>query len=658
MIPPAIVQIALPELIAIHSHALSYDVNLPSKDYTITFWFWIQSANHKQVILYEGQAYQPNWELFIEDNQLYFNVKFNESRFRLFDTRLVKINDWHHVALQFNNQQLNAYLDGELVTEKSYSRLLPTHQQLRLSVGGYTDPAGGHYDYTFGRDGSGFIDDLCVYAPALFEPDIRSLYSDSKGIPEVQFIVTQVQSDEASIITLNARDSSSPNGEITAYIWDFGDGQQAHGQHTEHLYDFGGDYTVTLLCIDSHHKQSIASQEIHVEGKQTALELRPVFINGKEGYQCYRIPAIVRAINGDLLAFAEARLESCSDASETIHAVCKRSFDKGQTWQPLQVIATNLKRGAISAIQNISPVVDTFLGTGRIILLFNAQEYSEWDVTAGKGIIHTHVIFSDDHGASWINKTDITDQIHHPYPSSSEKGESNSKNRLYDWRMHRPTIGHGLQLASGRLVFAGSITQGNLSVFQSQNVIFWSDDLGKTWRIGGVIARIGMNEAIALELENGDLMINTRAYQDEKPLKRRAITIGTFTDNDLIAFHETYLDETLVDSAVQATIIRYTSSDEEEYGGKSRILFANPSHPHARRKMTVRLSYDEGQTWAVSKVIDKGLGAYSDLVIQEDMQIGLLYEKGNQGGIWYSNFTLDWLTDGQDSLTQTQGNIK
>ena len=41
---------------------------------------------------------------------------------------------------------------------------------------------------------------------------------------------------------------------------------------------------------------------------------RIVFESGTEGYNIYRIPTIVKAANGDLLAFAEAR--SGGDASE------------------------------------------------------------------------------------------------------------------------------------------------------------------------------------------------------------------------------------------------------------------------------------------------------------------------------------------------------
>ena len=38
-----------------------------------------------------------------------------------------------------------------------------------------------------------------------------------------------------------------------------------------------------------------------------------VFKNGEGNYECYRIPAIIKAPNGDLLAYAEARKKGCND---------------------------------------------------------------------------------------------------------------------------------------------------------------------------------------------------------------------------------------------------------------------------------------------------------------------------------------------------------
>ncbi|MYT17291.1 hypothetical protein YWIDRAFT_06899 [Streptomyces sp. SceaMP-e96] len=61
---------------------------------------------------------------------------------------------------------------------------------------------------------------------------------------------------------------------------------------------------------------------------------------GTEGYTTFRIPAVVRARSGHLLAFAEGRVSSAAD-SGTIHIVLKRSGDAGRTWGPLQVVARN-----------------------------------------------------------------------------------------------------------------------------------------------------------------------------------------------------------------------------------------------------------------------------------------------------------------------------
>ena len=66
---------------------------------------------------------------------------------------------------------------------------------------------------------------------------------------------------------------------------------------------------------------------------------------------------------------------------------------------------------------------------------------------------------------------------------------------------------------------------------------------------------------------------------------------------------------------------------------------------------TVRLSYDEGQTWAVSRVINDGPSAYSSLVVLPDRSIGLLFERGDRSPserITFARFTLEWLTSGSD----------
>ncbi|HWS01001.1 MAG TPA: sialidase family protein, partial [Prolixibacteraceae bacterium] len=72
-----------------------------------------------------------------------------------------------------------------------------------------------------------------------------------------------------------------------------------------------------------------------------------------------------------------------------------------------------------------------------------------------------------------------------------------------------------------------------------------------------------------------------------------------------------------------------------------------------RTKLTVRMSYDEGQTWPVKKLIWAGPSSYSTMVRLPDGTIGLLFEGGEKHRrewIRFVRFSLSWLPDGKDQL--------
>ena len=71
----------------------------------------------------------------------------------------------------------------------------------------------------------------------------------------------------------------------------------------------------------------------------------------------------------------------------------------------------------------------------------------------------------------------------------------------------------------------------------------------------------------------------------------------------------------------------------------------------ARNKLTVRISYDEGKTWPLGKILNPGPAAYSNLTVLRDHSIGNLYERGEKNAyetITFARFELEWLTDGKD----------
>ncbi|HEX3601837.1 MAG TPA: sialidase family protein, partial [Lacipirellulaceae bacterium] len=83
-----------------------------------------------------------------------------------------------------------------------------------------------------------------------------------------------------------------------------------------------------------------------------------VFHSGEDGYHTYRIPAIVRAKSGELLAFAEGRKDTAADHGD-IDIVLKRSGDGGQTWGPMQLVQDEREDPTAKIwIGNPTPIVD------------------------------------------------------------------------------------------------------------------------------------------------------------------------------------------------------------------------------------------------------------------------------------------------------------
>ena len=170
----------------------------------------------------------------------------------------------------------------------------------------------------------------------------------------------------------------------------------------------------------------------------------PVYVSGTEGYKSFRIPALVKAPNGDLLAFCEGRVNNAGDFGD-IKIVLKRSSDEGKTWSALQIVASNetLQAG------NPAPVVDLTdprFPQGRIFLFYNTGNGHEMEMR--KGIGHRDVWYktSIDNGKTWSEPTDITLQVNR----INQPGVNPLWNFKEDWRTYANTPGHAMQFESGK----------------------------------------------------------------------------------------------------------------------------------------------------------------------------------------------------------------
>lgn len=344
----------------------------------------------------------------------------------------------------------------------------------------------------------------------------------------------------------------------------------------------------------------------------------------------YRIPAITTAPNGDLLVSYDERPKDNgnggSDAPNPNHIVQRRSTDGGKTWSAPTYIHQGTETGKKVGYSDPSYVVDHQTGT---IFNFHVKSYDQgWGGSkAGtdpenRSIIQAEVSTSTDNGWTWTHRT-ITADITKDNP----------------WTARFAASGQGIQIQhgahAGRLVQQYTIRTADGTV---QAVSVYSDDHGKTWQ-AGTPTGTGMDENKIVELSDGSLMLNSRASDGSGFRKVARSTDGGQT------WSEPASDKNLPDSVDNAQIIRaFPNAAPSDPRAKVLLLSHSPNpKPWSRDRGTISMSCDDGASWATGKVFNEKFVGYTTIAVQSDGSIGLLSEDGNYGGIWYRNFTMNWL---------------
>ena len=323
-------------------------------------------------------------------------------------------------------------------------------------------------------------------------------------------------------------------------------------------------------------------------------------------YNNYRIPALIVTSKGTLLAFCEGR-----EAGDTgdIDLLLKRSEDNGMTWSNEQVVWDD----ANNTCGNPCPVVDG--ETGRIWL------FTSWNNGKDKesAIINKtslsprlpYVCYSDDDGKTW---------------SETKSLEKTCRDPSWGWYATGPGI--GIQIKNGRykgrLVIPANHSyddpEGNLAnvPYGYGAHVIYSDDHGKSWQISESI-KPGCNESQVTELSDGTLLMNMRSYNSKHA---RAIS---YSADGGQTWSEIEHDYQLVESLCQASIFNFGEVDEQQ-----GHLFLNPAVPHGRDHLTLKVSFDNCESWSNGKLVYKGPGAYSCITKLPDGKVGLFFETGEK----------------------------
>ncbi|HDP34312.1 MAG TPA: glycosyl hydrolase family protein [Candidatus Hydrogenedentes bacterium] len=330
----------------------------------------------------------------------------------------------------------------------------------------------------------------------------------------------------------------------------------------------------------------------------------PLYQQGEHDYHTYRIPALTVTTGGAILAFCEGRKGSQSDTGD-IALLVRRSEDNGDTWSEQQVVWDD--PGNTSG--NPCAVVDRDTGVIWLLMTWNRGDDHEKDIIALKSedTRRVFVTHSTDEGRTWSKAREITSDV-----------------KQDNWTWYATGPGNGIQIQhgphKGRLVVPCDHIEAETKHYYSH--IIYSDDHGETWQLGGRTPEHQVNECEVVELANGWLMLNMRNYDTAK--RRRQVA---FSDDGGITWRDQRVDPTLIEPICQASITRYRRPGKNT---SEILLFSNPASSDKRVNMTVRVSYDEGETWNILKVLHEGPSAYSSLAVLPNGKIACLYEGGQK----------------------------
>ena len=334
-------------------------------------------------------------------------------------------------------------------------------------------------------------------------------------------------------------------------------------------------------------------------GRETAnIEQAPVFVSGRDGYDTFRIPALLATPSGAVLAICEGRKRDRSDSGD-IDLVVRRSVDNGRTWSGLQVIWDD----GDNTCGNPCAVVDRATGVIWLLMTHNLGTDREPEIIAQTSTASrtVWVCSSADDGLTWTAPREITAAV-----------------KQSDWTWYATGPGNGIQLRSGRLLVPCDHIEAGTDHYYS-HVIF-SDDHGASWQLGGRTPQHQVNECAVVERADGTLLLNMRNYD-----RRRSVRMVSTSADEGLTWSDLRPDSALIEPICQASLIAVEPGE-----GGQLLLFSNPADREERVRLTVKLSADGGATWSAGLRLTAGPAAYSSLAQMADGRIGCLYETGNE----------------------------
>lgn len=419
-------------------------------------------------------------------------------------------------------------------------------------------------------------------------------------------------------------------------------------------YD-GSNQTKTVTATTTPQTVTATFSVVRPDARYLWEPLRIYNGSGEPDY--YRIPAIVTAKNGDIIAINDRRWNNDTDLGNNsgtaaspvdhhIDIIGVASSDNGNTWGSEFMIMDGTGSGALAGYGDAAAVADR--ESNKILVMacagdvFYSGQNNSYHQTIQRTVL-TH------NGTTWVadTPTDVTSQFF--------AGSLASSDGMF--------IGSGV-IAQSKIIKKGDYYRIYCAVLErsNSNYVFYSDDFGSTWTMMGSTAPANDNEPKVEELPDGSVLLSVR--------KSYGRTFNVWTWDD--ATYTTGSWGTAVASNNQTGGISFGNNSTN---GDIRVIpaikkatgemvtLAMQSVPTAGSRAEVSLYYKEldpsvtytpttiAQNWSSRFLVTPHSSAYSSFTPQPDGRIGLYMEEAPKSvtGFYmcYVPLTLDEITSNQ-----------
>ena len=399
----------------------------------------------------------------------------------------------------------------------------------------------------------------------------------------------------------------------------------------------------------------------------------PMFSSAKHTSTPYRIPAIATLNNGQVLVIAD-------------HRPCGADVGNGE-------VDIYAKVGTIDANGNYTwnPETDDPSADGGLMIADGTSPNGYGDAAVAVDPTTGHILVLSVGGTSVFGKTLASDETYFVKRHvSTDNGNNWTTDDITSWfkgsssLLANKDVG-SMFFASGRMlasrkhpgrIYAAILTSENVTkkttIFwttwsdKNYNYVFYTDDLGKNWKmLGDVAINDEANEAKLEELPNGDILISSRKSGG------RYFNIYSFEQGRWLTQGECTFGS---DSGTNGELLMYpglVGSDDNKYN----VMFQSLPTGDDRSKVSVFYkAFEASDTsfvvsdftsdsgWTKGIEVDNGASAYSTMTILPNGEVGFLYEdeystsqdaSGGIANIVYVPLTVEELTNNAYKLPAT-----